>query len=757
VIRLCVLVALSLVGLGLTLPGAHPPSGSLPWVLALAACALEAGATRLPGAGLASCGFAAVLALALNSQGGPALAGVVAMVALILRGLGRGHPLPQVRALESAADMAPTLAAVAAVHLLGGGWPGGLAATAVYLILAPLCAEALADELPAELARRFRAIQVPGLIVPRLSCCSLGLVALPAGPALPLLLGPLLLTWRSIRQTVLLEEQDESRNLVRQLDRSQTRVHALNDQLQEQQDEFQLLEASSRAFLRVQSRREAAGALVRLCQSLVRCQSVAVFAADLEVLGASTPHADRLQHMSLLRLCEPHVNAVLGAPDVTTARVFKDELHAAAFPLGSAGALYVGRPDTPFTGSELRYLGQAASQGALGLQVAGQLEALHEAMLQHRWLGQQAQLRANALSALLESALHFLDKLDPQVLAQGLERCVDAVFAPESREVGLGGPHPLAACQAVLETRAPLLIDEIERTRFEPHRPGQHSLLCVPIVVSELEPAGFILLGASPPGAFDRQHQDLLSLLAYLAGVAWKNARLHAQLVQTSKLAAVGQLAAGIAHELNTPLASIALSLDLGIRSAAKDPQAAVARMHKGLEMVNRTKEIVDKLLYYSRAGGARRVTDFNQLVRDTLELMNHPLGQDGVSVTCQPAPAAEAMINANEIQQVLFNLLLNARDAVKDLPPERRDVEVQVLAENGRVGFRVRDRGPGIPAENRARVFDPFFTTKPIGSGTGLGLSVSAEIVAAHQGGLTVESREGEGSTFTLWVPTGC
>ena len=703
---------------------------------------LEACALRLPGAGLASCGIAGILALAVSPEAGPNLAAVVACLGLGLRWLGRGHPDLQVRTLETASELAPALAAVAALRL-GGGW----AAAGVYLILAPLCGEAVAEELPPELAGRFRAIQMPGLLLPRLGCCALGLLVPPTSLAFPLVL---LVIYHSIRQTILLEEQDQSRNLVRQLDRSQTRLADVHSQLAQKQDEYQLLEAAASAFLRVQSRREGAAGLVRLCQSLVRCQSVAVFAANLEVLGASTPHADRLQNMALLHLCEPHVNAALGNPVVfTTARVFTDEPHVVAFPLGTAGVLYVGRPDPEFTEEERRYLGQAASQGALGMQVAGQLEALHEALQQQHWLGQQAQQWAHALSALLESALNFLDKLDPQVLAQQVERCVDAVFAPESREVWFGPTHPLAACQAVLETRAPLLIEELERTRFEPHRPGQHSLLCVPIF-----PVGAIVLGARQPGAFARQHQDLLSLLGYLAGVAWKNADLYAQttaaqaqLIQSSKLAAVGQLAAGVAHELNTPLASIALNLDMGIRTASSNPASTVARMEKALGMVNRTKEIVDKLLYYSRPGGAKKVVDLNELVRDTVELMTHPLALEKVTVTWREAPGAQAFINANEIQQVLFNLLLNARDAVKEAPPERRSVEVEVFV----TGFRVRDRGQGIRAEDLQRIFDPFFTTKPVGSGTGLGLSVSAEIVAAHEGTLTAESEEGEGSVFTL------
>lgn len=783
--RLAFLSVLCIAGFTVCMLHATPPSGWLWSVLAVAAVWAEVAAARVPGAGRVTVAFAPLLALAMTPGGGPALAALVATFSLVLRGALGGHPDPPVRALETLQDLASHLVPIALVSV----WPQPLALVALlsvltYMMCSSLLSELLAAELPDGMAVRFRKIQVPDLVLPRLACCCVGLAAghwSASQPATLLLLLPMLgLIRHAAGQVLQLEEQDQHNNLVRRLDQSRSALVQASEQQQQLQkalhqshDEFRVLETASRAMLRVSTRRASAEEIVRLCASLVPCQSVAVFGAqpgNWDTWSASTPHGERIGNASLMGLEEAVVEKVRerGAPQWGTQptseqRVFPDETEAVALPLGGTAVLYVGRVGQPFSELERRYLGQAMSLGALGFEVATQLEKLDRALQQQTWLSEQARQSADALNALLHQSLGFLDKFDPAVLTERLEAATAAIFPHDSLEVNLSGTHPLQACRMVAQTRTPLLLEDVATTPFPPHRPGQRSLLCVPIAHPELPRVGIIVLGANAPGFYGRSHQNLLSLLANVAAVAWKNAELtvetqgaQAQLIQSSKMAAVGQLAAGVAHELNTPLASIRLNLEMGVRLAGSRPEQVAPRLEKAMEMVARSQEIVGKLLYYSReATKGQRVTDLNNLMRDTVELIGKPLTAEGVTLECHEfAGSAHAMVNQNEIQQVLFNLLLNAKDAVRGLAEERRRLVVRVFAEGDQTGVRVQDRGHGIKPADGERIFEPFYTTKAVGSGTGLGLSISSEIATAHGGSLSFTSAEGQGTEFCLALP---
>ncbi|MBX3167974.1 MAG: hypothetical protein KF760_11205 [Candidatus Eremiobacteraeota bacterium] len=276
-------------------------------------------------------------------------------------------------------------------------------------------------------------------------------------------------------------------------------------------------------------------------------------------------------------------------------------------------------------------------------------------------------------------------------------------------------------------------------------RPGQRSLLAVP-----LEQAGgwsaSLLLHSNEPGAFSRGDQDLLCLLMQQWKAICHASRVHqlwldsqSQLVQSSKLAAVGQFAAGLAHELNTPLAAALMAVDGAIRCLPERWERARTSLEKSVKALMRSQSLVEKMLYFSRdSQSARESVDLRRCLQESLELC-------GVRVEVQAGPVPPVWGNPQELGQVIINLLLNARDA------EPEGVEVRLYSQNKRVVLEVQDRGPGIPEENRQRVFDAFFTTKQIGSGTGLGLSVCQQIAHAHQATLEFEDAEGGGTLFRL------
>jgi PAS domain S-box-containing protein len=223
---------------------------------------------------------------------------------------------------------------------------------------------------------------------------------------------------------------------------------------------------------------------------------------------------------------------------------------------------------------------------------------------------------------------------------------------------------------------------------------------------------------------------------------------------QSDKLAALGTLAAGLAHELNNPIGIISSRIELVLleADAALPPEirADLEVLHRHAQRVAR---IVQGLLSFSRqSAGALSPVDVNQVIEETLLLVEKQISKESISLVCRLAPGLPAIRgNANALQQVLMNLLLNARDAVAG--PGRIVVETAVVpGAPGKVQVSVSDSGIGIPPEVLPRIFDPFFTTKP--TGTGLGLSISYGIVRDHQGTLDVESTPGHGTTFTMTFP---
>jgi len=227
--------------------------------------------------------------------------------------------------------------------------------------------------------------------------------------------------------------------------------------------------------------------------------------------------------------------------------------------------------------------------------------------------------------------------------------------------------------------------------------------------------------------------------------------RLEEQMVQTEKLTSLGLLAAGVAHEVNTPLAVISNYIQmLAKQIPAGDPrQKTIERIVK---QTFRASEIVNNLLNFSRTGAAEFVeVDLNSVLEETLTLVQHPFKTAQVNVIKNYTEKLPPVLGSiTRLQQVFLNLFMNARDAM----PSGGMLEVRTGAHNGSVAVEVTDTGSGIPAEHLHRIFDPFFTTKATGRGTGLGLSVSYGIIKEHAGKVDVRSTPGKGTSFRLEFP---
>jgi signal transduction histidine kinase/CheY-like chemotaxis protein len=230
--------------------------------------------------------------------------------------------------------------------------------------------------------------------------------------------------------------------------------------------------------------------------------------------------------------------------------------------------------------------------------------------------------------------------------------------------------------------------------------------------------------------------------------------QIQAKLLQTEKMAAVGQLVSGIAHELNNPLTSI-MGYGQLLLAHGLDP-AQFSEASKVFHEAERARRIVKNLLYFARENEPERSrVNLNEIVERTLALRSYELKVEDILIECTLAPdLPETMADPYQMQQVILNLLVNAEQS---LLQGRGKGKVQIRSrrvEGNRIAVDVSDDGPGIPREIVSRIFDPFFTTKPAGLGTGLGLSIVYGIVKQHDGEVTAENQPSGGARFTVELP---
>jgi two-component system NtrC family sensor kinase len=291
------------------------------------------------------------------------------------------------------------------------------------------------------------------------------------------------------------------------------------------------------------------------------------------------------------------------------------------------------------------------------------------------------------------------------------------------------------------------------------------SALLAPMSVRDSK-LGAIGVFAEAERAFDRQDLTLFDSLASTVAMAVENARLYAEskafanelaasqakLVQSAKLAATGQLAASIAHEINNPLQAVQSCVYL-IADGAPPDDPNVKYVDIARQELDRIARIVGRMLdFHHPDSQARQATDVNELIENVLALAHKRLQHSKIAVRTELAtdlPKVQAV--SDHIKQVLLNLVLNALEAM----PQGGTLLVRtasLLPATKGVSISVQDDGLGMGPDDLAHLFDPFYTTKP--SGTGLGLSISYDLIAQHKGEIQVASEPGQGTTFTIQLP---
>ena len=375
------------------------------------------------------------------------------------------------------------------------------------------------------------------------------------------------------------------------------------------------------------------------------------------------------------------------------------------------------------------------------------------------------QQKANEYERLKEFSENIVESINVGILAADLDDRVESWNTQIEHLTGI--PRHEAVGKCLSDLFAPDVCEKFDEVRG---KPGIHTVYKIGLesrersLRVEQEPAsgrGGLELAKRPERAREAivnlaiaplvskdMHQ--IGRLMILDDVTDRD-ELERRLMQADKLSSIGLLAAGVAHEVNTPLAVISTYAQMLAKQVSGDDQKSKL-LEKIAKQTFRASEIVNSLLNFSRTSPTDfGEVDLNRVIRDTATLVEHQFEKARVNVRLALAESLpEIRGNTGKLQQVFLNLFINARDAM----PGGGLLSVRTWAESGFAHIEVADTGQGIPAEHLARIYDPFFTTKGPKKGTGLGLSITYGIVQEHNGIIEVDSAVGQGTRFRLEFP---
>jgi len=373
--------------------------------------------------------------------------------------------------------------------------------------------------------------------------------------------------------------------------------------------------------------------------------------------------------------------------------------------------------------------------------------------IENALLYRSLQRKVEEYERLKEFSENIVESINVGILAADLEDRVESWNTQIEQLTGV--PREAAVGRSLAEIFPSDLCDQFNRVR------GEFGIHHIYKYVLRPEPAGTNGNAVIRPGRtrestlnlaiaplVSRDQQQIGRLIIF--DDVTDRAELEQRLVQADKLSSIGLLAAGVAHEVNTPLAVISTYAQMLAKQVADDSQKSLI-LDKIAKQTFRASEIVNSLLNFSRTS----TTSFgdiqlNKVIQETLGLLEHQLSKSGVQIKTNLGELRSIHGNTGKLQQVFLNLFLNARDAM----PGGGTLEVRTWADGPSAHAEVSDSGTGIAPEYLHRIYDPFFTTKTARKGTGLGLSVTYGIIQEHGGSIEVSNRPGGGACFRLDLP---
>ncbi|HUR34759.1 MAG TPA: ATP-binding protein [Vicinamibacterales bacterium] len=467
------------------------------------------------------------------------------------------------------------------------------------------------------------------------------------------------------------------------------------------------------------------------------------FSQEVPRLARSSSFVPRLDTSHTIALDDPIAAARFAAEEV---EFWRDHgifyFVPCVFEGAAIAVLALGRKesDEPFNSEDLALLTAVAGQVATAIENGRLYRQLH---LKAEELGRMREFNENILESLDDGLAVFDD--DEQIVRwnQALE-----AFYGVTRDDAVG--------RRLIDVFDAQFVEALRAARDE--NPLGTTLFKVPLI-SRLAGedddlvAPRIMVNATVVPLQSHTGTDSVEGTILLLENVTDRVRLEEQLQISEKMASIGLLAAGVAHEVNTPLTGISSYTQMLLENAdASDPKTQI--LEKIERQTFRAAKIVNGLLTLSRPGtpgGERSAVDLNAVINDVYSLLEHQFEAGRIKVRRELAAGPLLVLGIeHQLQQVFLNLFLNARDAM----PRGGWLTVSTRSDGANVVAEVADTGSGIPPEQLARIYDPFFTTKAIGRGTGLGLSISYGIVREHDGAIRCDSSVGQGTRFTLTLP---
>jgi len=402
---------------------------------------------------------------------------------------------------------------------------------------------------------------------------------------------------------------------------------------------------------------------------------------------------------------------------------------------GTIGVLALGRKSSgdPLSSEDMALLGAVAGQMATALENARLYRQLH--------------LKAVEIDRMRAFNENILESLDGGLLVVDLDDRV--VRWNRALEQCYGVSHADAVGRALDDLFDPLFVETIRAARRD--TPEGATLTRIPLPARGVRADETLMVNAAVVPLRRAEGSEVTTGTVLIIEDVTARVALEEQLRISEKMASIGLLAAGVAHEVNTPLTGISSFTQMLLEGAdPKDPRTHL--LEKIERQTFRAAKIVNGLLTLSRPTSSdQSVVDLNVVIADVLALLEHQFETQRVRVRRELTDTPVVVLGQeHKLQQVFLNLFLNARDAM----PKGGWLSVTTRMDGGRAIAEVADTGSGIPNEYLARIYDPFFTTKAIGQGTGLGLSIAYGIMREHGGAVDCDSVVGQGTRFTLSFP---
>ena len=792
--------------------GLNVEPGLLTGITALAIIFLELKAPTHKVHGICSTTFPLFLYLALSPQGSIGAAAALAILAFGLRTMTVQRDSNESKFWEFCIDAVSVCGALAVLKIMSGFGPqwnevpviGTLAASFFHFFTRPILQNSWLAEVPEPNRKRWQEdlvfvtslmslVSFLGIPYAFLSQQDVGLAFVL--PIIPFLLGTAMSPLLDPSKNIHFIRASQAAAPVETIRAPKPQSNAGATALDIGAEGFSFLPKFADSLTRQPTEQKVLEQTLWLARRLTSSDSVVIFLMDDDSWsyweGSKTEHQEAVLSALSAGRVEPVINRALRTKraeflipeDDEENRVFVEEASALAIPMHDSGVIYLGRSEEQFFNNDevdrLTVLGQTAH---LALRIATASEKAERLAVSES----DAREVMGAYKRGVREIVDLVRTITPlqernEIIDRaglGLGKIVAHDYWGIFFEVGDKWPPTFAQMgppskpktddeavrkivQRIRRRSMSVMENDVKESELPQPSKGTRSLVGSPLY-SHGHCVGCVLLFSAKSDAFDEKDLDLVDLVAHQLGAILTVSEdgseadaLRAKLVQTGKMAAVGQLAAGVAHEVATPLGAMMMDLEGACKSLHKDTDKTKKRLIRALRSGEQLKKIAARLLFYSRESVVQEEeTDLNQVVEESLEVMEHQLRVEDVDIQCELAEIDLVLGHRSELQQVVLNLLNNAKDAVRmNSSDSPRQIKITTSNHPRAVELAVADTGIGISEDDKAKVFEPFFTTKNE-EGTGLGLSITKDLVEKHGGAIRVQSEPGKGSRFVLRLP---